>query len=129
MKKPSSPPKEDPIITLQKLWNEHQEQVLPKIIDLAGGDSTEELRKELDLYDSHVSGLVVSVLDNATDHIQSDWLKVPENENSMDSRIAAIIAIVEDIHEPHQVALEYRIYKKRLDKMFELVRELLAHKM
>jgi hypothetical protein len=39
---------------LQALWAVHQEQVLPKIIDLAGGDSTEELRVELDEYDRYV---------------------------------------------------------------------------
>lgn len=123
---PSSPMADELIPALQKLWNEHQDMVLPKIIDLEGGDSTEELRKELDAYDryvkeweeeifqctqstrqlsqlylipslvrterkgkeneknvregakkciygdiffSHVSGLVLSVLDNATDHI------------------------------------------------------------
>lgn len=39
---------------LTKLWNVHQESVLPKIIDLANGDSTEELRDELDTYDTYV---------------------------------------------------------------------------
>jgi hypothetical protein len=43
-------------------------------------------------------------------NIQADWLEVPANGISMDSRIAAVIAIVEDIPELYQVATAYRMY-------------------
>lgn len=46
---------------LKKLWDVHQERVLPKIIDYSGA-STEELRADLDAYDRYCFFLLSSLL-------------------------------------------------------------------
>lgn len=41
-------------------------------------------------------------------NIQADWLR--DTDESLDPRISAVIASVEDIKEVHEVALEYKKY-------------------